>query len=111
MPTINSIGTSDHSTLTPAQIARVQQQAQEFEGVFLNTLTKQLFTSLKTDESAMGGGFGEETWRSMQAEQMADTLSQNGGLGIAEQLLPDLLAMQEASNNQNKIMPTTGVYK
>jgi peptidoglycan hydrolase FlgJ len=111
MPTINSIGTSDHSTLTPAQIARVQQQAQEFEGVFLNTLTKQLFTSLKSDESAMGGGFGEETWRSMQAEQMADTLSQNGGLGIAEQLLPDLLAMQEASNNQNKIMPTTGVYK
>ncbi len=111
MPTINSIGTSEHSTLTPAQIARVRQQAQEFEGVFLNTLTKQLFTSLKTDESAMGGGFGEETWRSMQAEQMADTLSQNGGLGIAEQLLPDLLAMQEASNNQNKIMPTTGVYK
>ncbi|WDQ98997.1 rod-binding protein [Devosia sp. J2-20] len=111
MPTINSIGTSEHSTLTPAQIARVQQQAQELEGVFLNTLTKQLFTSLKTDESAMGGGFGEETWRSMQAEQMADTLSQNGGLGIAEQLLPDLLAMQEASNNQNKIMPTTGVYK
>jgi len=111
MPTINSIGTSDRSTLTPAQIARVRQQAQEFEGVFLNTLTKQLFTSLKSDESAMGGGFGEETWRSMQAEQMADTLSQNGGLGIAEQLLPDLLAMQEASNNQNKIMPTTGVYK
>jgi peptidoglycan hydrolase FlgJ len=111
MPTITPTFKTEHSSLTPQQIARVEQQAQDFEGVFLNTLTKQLFSSLKTDESAMGGGFGEDTWRSMQAEQMADTMAQSGGLGIAEQLLPDLLAMQEAANNQNKIMPTTGVYK
>lgn len=99
------------STLTPGQIARVQKQAEEFEGVFLNTLTKQLFSSIKTDASVMGGGFGEDTWRSMQAEQIANTMAQNGGLGIAEQMLPDLLAMQEAANNQNTILPTTGAYK
>ena len=103
--------TKPGSTLTPGQIARVRQQAEEFEGVFLNTLTKQMFANLKTDESAMGGGFGEETWRSMQAEQLAGTMSQNGGLGIAEQLLPDLLALQEAANNQNNIMPTKGAYQ
>jgi flagellar protein FlgJ len=102
---------SPTTSLTPSQIARVRQQAEEFEGVFLNTLTKQLFSSLKTDESAMGGGFGEETWRSMQAEQLAGTMAQNGGLGIADQLLPDLLALQEAANNQNTIMPTMGAYK
>lgn len=96
------------STLTDGQIAKVRQQAEEFEGVFLNTLTKQLFSSLKTDESVMGGGFGEETWRSMQSEQLAGTMAQNGGLGIAEQLMPDLLAMQEAANNQNKL---PGAYK
>jgi peptidoglycan hydrolase FlgJ len=97
------------STLTPSQIAKVRQQAEEFEGVFLNTLTKELFSSIKTDESVMGGGFGEETWRSMQSEQLAANMAQNGGLGIAEQLLPDLLAMQEAANNQNTILP--GAYK
>ena len=96
------------SGLTPGQVAKVRQQAEEFEGVFLNTLTKQLFSNLKTDESAMGGGFGEETWRSMQSEQMAASMAQNGGLGIAEQLLPDLLAMQEAVNNQSKL---PGAYK
>ena len=96
------------SNLTPGQVAKVRQQAEEFEGVFLNTLTKQLFSSLKTDESVMGGGFGEETWRSMQSEQLAGTMAQNGGLGIAEQLMPDLLAMQEAANNQNKL---PGAYK
>lgn len=97
------------STLSPSQIAKVRQQAEEFEGVFLNTLTKELFASIKTDESVMGGGFGEETWRSMQSEQLAANMAQNGGLGIAEQLLPDLLAMQEAVNNQNTILP--GAYK
>jgi len=91
------------SSLTPGQIARVRQQAEEFEGVFLNTLTKELFSSIKTDQAAMGGGFGEETWRSMQAEILADTMARNGGLGIAEQMLPDLLALQEAANNQNRL--------
>ncbi|KKC35514.1 hypothetical protein WH87_15725 [Devosia epidermidihirudinis] len=99
------------SSLTATQIDRVKKQAEEFEGVFLNTLTKEMFSSLKTDESAMGGGFGEETWRSIQSEQLAAVMAQNGGLGIAEQLLPDLLAMQEAANNQNTIKPFQGYYK
>lgn len=104
--------TGPGSTLSPQQYNRVVQQAEEFEGVFLNTLTKQLFSSLKTDESVLGGGFGEETWRSMQSEHLADAMAQNGGLGIAEQLLPDLLTMQEATNNnQNMILPTMGAYK
>ena len=55
------------STLTPGQYAKVRAQAEELEGVFLNTLTKQLFSSLMTDDSVLGGGFGEETWRSMQS--------------------------------------------
>ena len=91
------------STLTPSQYAKVKTQAEDLEGVFLNTLTKELFSSIKTDESVMGGGFGEETWRSMQSEQIASTMARSGGLGIADQLLPDLLAMQEAANNQNKL--------
>jgi Rod binding domain-containing protein len=98
------------SSLTTAQIAQVRTQAEAFEGIFLNTLTKQMFSSVKTDESAMGGGFGEETWRSMQAEQLATTMAQNGGLGIADQLMPDLLALQEAANNQHTIMPK-GAYR
>ena len=97
------------ASLTPHQIAKVRQQAEELEGVFLNTLTKTLFSSIKTDESVMGGGFSEDTWRSMQSEQLAATMAQHGGLGIAEQLLPDLLAMQEAANNSQTILP--GAYE
>ena len=97
------------SAVTPHQLSRIRTQAQELEGVFLNMLTKEMFAGIKTYDQNFGGGFGEETWRSMQSEQLAATMAQNGGLGIAEQLLPDLLAMQEAINNQNTILP--GAYK
>ena len=79
--------------------AMMRQQAKDLEGVFLNTLTKQLFSSLKTDDKNFGGGFGEETWRGMQAEQLANTLADQGGIGLAEQLMPTLLRMQEAQTS------------
>ena len=48
---------------------RIRQQATELEGVFLNTLMREMFSSLDTD-NGFGGGFAEETWRRMQAEQL-----------------------------------------
>jgi flagellar protein FlgJ len=96
------------TTLEPAQINRLKQQAEELEGVFLNLLTKEMFATVKS-ENGFGGGFGEETWRSMQAEQLANTMAQNGGLGIADQLLGDMIAMQEAA--QKTQLRATGVYR
>lgn len=77
---------------------KLHKQATELEGVFLNTLMKEMFSSIKTDEASFGGGFAEETWRGMQAEQFAGALAQQGGIGLADQLMGDLLRLQEASN-------------
>jgi len=79
---------------------RARKQAEELEGVFLNTLTKEMFSSIKTDSASFGGGFGEETWRSMQSEELANAMAKGGGLGIADQMYGDILAMQEAAQNQ-----------
>lgn len=89
-------------SVSPQKLLQLRQQAEELEGVFLNTLMKQMFSSIKTDESTMGGGFAEDTWRGMQAEQMAMTLTRSGGIGLAEALLPDLLAMQEANQTSQR---------
>jgi Rod binding domain-containing protein len=97
------------STLSASQIGKVRQQAEELEGVFLNTLTKTMFESVKSD-SGFGGGFGEETWRSMQSEQLAAAMAQNGGLGIADQMMSDLLSLQEAANAQNSLIIPKGAY-
>jgi flagellar protein FlgJ len=82
---------------------KLHKQAMELEGVFLNTLMKEMFSSIKTDEASMGGGFAEETWRGMQAEQFANAIAEQGGIGLADQLVGDLLRLQEASSR-------TGVY-
>jgi flagellar protein FlgJ len=92
----NSIPLPRLDTTSPAYKV-AHGQAKQLEGVFLNTLMKEMFSSIKTDDKNFGGGFGEETWRSMQAEQFAQSIADNGGAGLADQLMPTLLSMQEAS--------------
>ncbi len=84
------------SAPTPAD-NKIQEKAEELEGVFLNTLMSQMFSSLESD-GLFGGGHAEETWRSMQSEQYADILSQSGGVGMADQIVANLLAIQENAN-------------
>jgi flagellar protein FlgJ len=76
---------------------RLHQQAKDLESVFLTTLTKEMFSSVKTDDKSFGGGFAEETWRGMQAEQFAGAMADQGGIGLADQLMPTLLRLQEAA--------------
>ena len=94
---MDAIAAATSSTVAPAQKLHLRQQAEDLEGVFLNTLMKEMFSSLSTDKSAMGGGFAEQTWRGMQAEQMSAAVSRSGGIGLADSLYSDLLAAQEAS--------------
>lgn len=77
---------------------KLHKQAVELEGVFLNTLMKEMFSSIDTNEESFGGGFAEETWRGMQAEQVAGSLAEQGGIGLADNLMSDLLRLQEATN-------------
>jgi flagellar protein FlgJ len=85
------------ASTSPDRLGRLRAQAEELEGVFLNTLMKEMFSSVGTDEQSFGGGFAEETWRGMQAEQFADAMAQSGGIGLADQLVADLLRHQEAA--------------
>lgn len=97
---IGSTFTAAGQPATPAPMDRLRAQAEELEGVFLNTLMKEMFASLNTDSDAMGGGFGEDTWRGMQAEQMADAVAKSGGIGLADSIMGDLLKLQETSQNR-----------
>jgi flagellar protein FlgJ len=98
------------SSLSAPQIDRLRSQAQDLESVFLNTLVKEMFSGIKTDESNFGGGFAEDTWRGMQAEQMSADMARSGGIGLADQVLGDLIQMQEANQN-NPTMSIKGAYR
>lgn len=80
---------------TGGPLQKLRQQAEELEGVFLNTLMKEMFSGIDT-KNGFGGGFAEETWRSMQSEQFAGAMASAGGIGLADQLTADLFAIQQA---------------
>ena len=94
------------SSDTPA-MAKMRAQAVELEGVFLNTLVKEMFSSLDT-ESGFGGGQAEETWRSMQSEMLANEIAQTGGIGLADDIMRTLLAQQEAAPTSSGIAQNKG---
>ncbi|MEQ1769449.1 MAG: rod-binding protein [Devosia sp.] len=93
---MNTIPAPKVDTSSPAYRA-MHKQATELEGVFLNTLMKEMFSSIQTSEESFGGGFAEETWRGMQAEQFADAIAARGGVGLADSLMSDLLRLQESA--------------
>ena len=70
--------------------------AQEFEAVFLTTMLEGMFAGLKTD-APFGGGSAEKTYRSLLVTEYAKQISQNGGLGISDQITRELIALQEGA--------------
>jgi len=71
---------------------QARKQAEEMEGLFLNTLVSQMMQTIGKD-SGFDGGFGEETWRSIQSEHFAQAIAESGGVGLADAITDDILAM------------------
>lgn len=76
--------------------AEVRRAAEEFESVFLSQMLAPMFEGLQTDGLG-GGGMGEEIFRPMLIERYAQSLTQAGGIGIAESIIGELMRMQEAA--------------
>lgn len=76
--------------------ARAQAQAREFEAVFLTTMLNQMFSGLETD-GPFHGGHAEEQFRSLMVEELGNSIAQAGGIGIADAVARELIAIQEES--------------
>ncbi len=84
------------TTPPPAPSARMRETAEAFEASFLAQMLKPMFEGLRTD-GVFGGGQGEETWRSFMIEAMARQTVKAGGVGLADQVVAQMLKMQEQS--------------
>ena len=81
----------DHSA-APA----LRKVAEEFEAVALTTMLASMFAGISSD-GPLGGGYAEDTYRGLLVEEYASTLSRAGGVGIADSVYRDLLALQEVT--------------
>jgi flagellar protein FlgJ len=81
--------------LSPAANRKLQQTAQQFESVFLTNMFEEMFSGIEEQGGPLGAGPGQSAWRSMLTEEYANTIAKSGGVGIAEHVQRELLALQE----------------
>jgi len=74
----------------------VREAAEEFEAVFLNNMLQNMFTGLENG-GAWGGGTGSDAWQSLLIDEYARTIADNGGIGLADSVERELLALQEGT--------------
>ena len=73
---------------------RMRETAAAFEASFLAQMLKPMFEGLST-EAPFGGGEAEGTWRGFLVEQIAKQTVRAGGIGLADQVVAQMLKMQE----------------
>ena len=68
--------------------------AEEFEAVFLTQMVNAMFAGIETDELT-GGVHGEDIFRSVLDQEFASAMARQGGIGIADDVLKEILKYQE----------------
>ena len=74
----------------------MRETAQAFEASFLSQMLKPMFEGLDT-EGTFGGGEAEATWRSFLIDAMAKQTAKAGGIGLADDVMAEMMKMQELS--------------
>ncbi len=80
-----------------ADVERARKVAQDFESYFLSQMLQPMFEGLDVEEP-FGGGHSEKMWRAMQVDEFGKSLAQNGGIGVADMVMREILKAQEASS-------------
>jgi Rod binding domain-containing protein len=82
------------ANVSPAAAAKARASAQDFEAVFLNSMFSHMFAHV--NEGPYSGGEAAKTWRSFLTEEYSKTFAKAGGIGIADSVYQQLIAVQEA---------------
>ncbi|MGD2132238.1 MAG: rod-binding protein [Maricaulaceae bacterium] len=71
--------------------------ARDFEKFFLSQVLETLQQGLST-EAPFGGGSGETAWKSFLNEAYAEAMVRAGGIGLADRLKAEIIALQSEEN-------------
>ena len=75
-------------------IEKLRKTAQDFEAVFLSQMLKPMFEGIEA-EAPFGGGPAEDMYRSLMVDEYGKSIAKSGGIGIADQVMGEMLRMQE----------------
>lgn len=75
-------------------LEKLRETAQEFEAVFLSQMMKPMFEGIQADDM-FGGGQAEDMYRSLMMDEYGKSIAKSGGIGIADNVMREMLRMQE----------------
>jgi peptidoglycan hydrolase FlgJ len=105
MPTVH--GRPDYdlaealTKVSPKAQAKAKATAQDFEGMFLNSMFSQMTSGLK-GEGPFGNTPGTGVWRSMLTAQYSKSFAKAGGVGISKDVFRELILQQAKSAGQTQ---------
>jgi peptidoglycan hydrolase FlgJ len=73
---------------------KARDTAEEFEQTFLTTMLSSMFEGVETS-APFGGGHAEQQFRSVLLGEYAKDMAKTGGIGIADEVYKEILAIQE----------------
>lgn len=73
---------------------KVDATAEDFEALFLTQMMERMFEGLG-GEGPLGGGAAGGAYRSMLADSYGKTVAASGGIGLADHVRRELLALQQ----------------
>jgi Rod binding domain-containing protein len=83
----------------PRDPRKPEEAAQAFEAFFLSQMLSDMFSGIETDP-VFGGGPGETVFRSLMIDEYGKSLARNGGVGIADSVLQEIVRLQEIDTDE-----------
>lgn len=80
----------------PTSEADARKTGEDFESFFMTQMLEHMFEGIPTD-GYFGGGYGEGVFRSVLLQEYGKVLTKAGGIGIADMVSRELMALQEKS--------------
>lgn len=75
-------------------LQRMKETAEDFEAVYLAEMLRPMFANIEA-EAPFGGGAGEKIYRDMQVDEYGKAIAKAGGIGLADNILREMIKMQE----------------
>lgn len=86
-------------TTSEKNLEQIERTAKEFESVFITEMLKPMFEGLEVNKM-FGGGKGEEVFKSMMLDEYGKIIAQKGGIGLADNIMAQLLEYQEQTQSR-----------
>ena len=74
---------------------QARKAAQDFEAFFIGQMLQPMFKDIHA-EPPFGGGNAEKIWQSLMVDEYGKAIAKHGGIGIADQVMREILATQES---------------